>query len=110
MIMDTISSQLQQELTRQHYRVVGGHSAVKLCTWMKKSIRGEGVCYKQKWYGIASDRCLQMTPWLGCCNKCLFCWRIIEKSTLPEYADKTFITTRVINNAQRRHAALNQGQ
>ena len=77
-----ISETLRKELTRQHYKIVGGHSAVKLCTWLKKSIRGEGACYKQRWYGIESHRCLQMTPWLGCDNKCIFCWRIIEKSPL----------------------------
>jgi tRNA wybutosine-synthesizing protein 1 len=77
-----ISENLRKEMTRQHYKIVGSHSAVKLCSWLKKSIRDEGFCYKQKFYGIESHRCLQMTPWLGCCNKCLYCWRIIEKSPL----------------------------
>ncbi len=77
-----IPENLRKEMTRQHYKIVGNHSAVKLCTWLKKSIRDEGFCYKQKFYGIESHRCLQMTPWIGCCNSCLYCWRIIEKSPL----------------------------
>jgi tRNA wybutosine-synthesizing protein 1 len=75
-----VSENLRKEMTRQHYKIVGRHSAVKLCGWLKKSIRGEGVCYKQKFYGIESHRCLQMTPWLGCPNFCRFCWRTIEKN------------------------------
>ncbi len=54
------------------------HSAVKLCTWLKRSIRtgGKEHCYKQQFYGIQSHRCLQMTPALPTCTfSCLFCWR-----------------------------------
>lgn len=66
-------------LSRQQYRVVGNHSGVKLCTWTKKSLRDEGFCYKQKFYGIKSHRCLQMTPTLMWCpNRCLYCWRAAD--------------------------------
>jgi tRNA wybutosine-synthesizing protein 1 len=52
------------------------HSAVKTCLWTKRSIRNEGTCYKQKFYGINSHRCLQMTPAMPACNqRCIFCWR-----------------------------------
>ncbi len=54
------------------------HSAVKLCHWCKKSIKSgeKAVCYKQKFYGIKSHRCLQMTPCLPICNLgCKYCWR-----------------------------------
>lgn len=71
---------LRKDLVHQHYKVVGNHSAVKLCTWTKKSLRGEGVCYKEKFYGIKSHRCLQMTPNITCGQRCRFCWRIIEKT------------------------------
>ncbi len=57
------------------YRIVGNHSAVKLCLWLKKSLRDRGVCYKQKFYGINSHRCLQMTPALLCNQSCIYCWR-----------------------------------
>jgi len=54
------------------------HSAVKTCLWLKKSLRDEGVCYKQKFYGIQSHRCLQMTPALMCNQFCVHCWRPLE--------------------------------
>lgn len=75
-----IPEEIRKTMERQHYRIVGNHSAVKICAWLKKSLRGEGVCYKQKFYGINSHRCLQMTPWVLCSNRCLFCWRVIEKT------------------------------
>jgi len=73
-----------EKLTKQHYRMVGEHSAVKLCHWLRKSLKGEGACYKQRFYGIESHRCLQMTPTVGWCTQsCIYCWRNIEYSTDP---------------------------
>lgn len=60
------------------YQIVGNHSAVKTCLWLKKSLKDEGVCYKQKFYGINSHRCLQMTPALLCNQSCIYCWRPLE--------------------------------
>ncbi len=63
---------------RQRYRLVGDHSAVKTCTWVGKALRTGGAehCYKQRFYGIPTHRCLQMTPSLGhCTQSCVFCWR-----------------------------------
>ncbi|MCS7122291.1 MAG: 4-demethylwyosine synthase TYW1 [Archaeoglobaceae archaeon] len=60
------------------YQVVGKHSAVKTCFWLKKSLKDEGYCYKQKFYGINSHRCLQMTPALVCNQYCIHCWRPLE--------------------------------
>jgi tRNA wybutosine-synthesizing protein 1 len=77
-----IPPELRKELVHQHYKVIGNHSAVKLCFWLKKSMRDGGSCYKQKFYGISSHRCLQMTPWLFCSNSCLYCWRIVEKTKI----------------------------
>ena len=67
-------------LRKQHYAIFGSHqhSAAKLCTWTKKSLRGEGVCYKQLFYGVNSHRCLQMTPNIYCNQRCVFCWRSWE--------------------------------
>lgn len=63
-------------LEKQQYEFCGDHSAVKTCTWTKKSIRGEGVCYKEKFYGIRCHRCLQMAPSVNFCGlDCIFCWR-----------------------------------
>ncbi|MHA1259937.1 MAG: 4-demethylwyosine synthase TYW1 [Candidatus Heimdallarchaeaceae archaeon] len=72
----TIPEKLKQKLEKQQYRIAGHHSAVKTCTWLKHSLKGEGVCYKSKFYGINSHRCLQCTPATIWCNlKCIFCWR-----------------------------------
>lgn len=74
-----INTEVKKILGKQHYRIVGKHSAVKLCHWTKKSILDEGFCYKQKFYGIKSHRCLQMTPAvIWCTQKCIFCWRNTE--------------------------------
>ncbi len=72
----TIPEKVKQKLEKQQYRIAGSHSAVKTCTWLKHSLKGEGVCYKSKFYGIDSHRCLQCTPATIWCNlKCIFCWR-----------------------------------
>jgi tRNA wybutosine-synthesizing protein 1 len=73
-----VPEKLRKELERQHYKVVGGHSAVKLCHWTRKSLRDGGVCYKEKFYGIKSHGCLQMSPNITCNNNCLYCWRVID--------------------------------
>ncbi len=75
-------------LEKQQYRFAGKHTAVKICSWTKKSIRDEGVCYKQKFYGINSHRCVQMSPSVGFChNRCIFCWRPLEYSEGTEMED-----------------------
>ncbi|MFP4655703.1 MAG: 4-demethylwyosine synthase TYW1 [Methanohalobium sp.] len=65
-------------LTKQGYSLVGNHSAVKTCLWLKRSIKGEGACYKSRFYGIKSHCCIQMTPTLLCNQKCIHCWRPTE--------------------------------
>lgn len=84
-----IPEPLRKSLVNQHYKIIGNHSAVKLCGWLKRSLKDQGYCYKQKFYGIQSHRCLQMTPWLACSNRCVYCWRIIEKLNIkPEEIDE----------------------
>lgn len=76
-----ITEENKELLEKQHYAIIGEHSAAKLCSWTKKSIKNEGVCYKEKFYGIKSHRCCQMTPCLACTNACLFCWRDVAQNT-----------------------------
>lgn len=69
---------MKKLLKKQKYGI-SGNTAVKLCAWLKKSLRDRGVCYKEKFYGIKSHRCLQMTPSANVCNhNCLFCWRAMD--------------------------------
>ncbi|MCD6461215.1 MAG: 4-demethylwyosine synthase TYW1, partial [Thermoplasmata archaeon] len=71
-----MNPRLREMLERQHYRVVGSHGGVKLCHWLKKKLTTGEACYKEKFYGIESHRCLQMTPAVDACTQsCLFCWR-----------------------------------
>ncbi|OLS21620.1 MAG: S-adenosyl-L-methionine-dependent tRNA 4-demethylwyosine synthase [Candidatus Heimdallarchaeota archaeon LC_3] len=72
-----VSGNMLEKMQKQQYRFVGNynHTAVKTCGWTKNMIRGEGGCYKLKFYGIMSHQCLQMTPSISCANRCSFCWR-----------------------------------
>ncbi len=46
--------------------------------WCKRALTGGNMCYKHQFYGIASHRCVQMTPTLRCNQRCRFCWRSFE--------------------------------
>ncbi|KZX16688.1 4-demethylwyosine synthase TYW1 [Methanobrevibacter filiformis] len=73
-----LTKEEQEKLEYSGYRFAGQHShaGAKICHWTKKSILNEGECYKQKFYGIESHRCLQMSPAIPFCHqKCSFCWR-----------------------------------
>lgn len=75
----------KQILEKQHNYITGNHSAVKVCTWTKKSLKNEGACYKQDFYGIRSHLCCQISPSVGHCpNKCIFCWRPMEFTDTSE--------------------------
>ncbi|MEM2282276.1 MAG: 4-demethylwyosine synthase TYW1 [Candidatus Hadarchaeales archaeon] len=64
---------------KQGYRIIGQNSAIKICQWTRSSLLGGEPCYKSKFYGIPSWRCIQLTPSLfNCTHRCLFCWRMVE--------------------------------
>lgn len=70
-------SELREKLEKQGYHLLGNRGAYKACQWQKKSLLYGDVCYKQKFYGIQSHRCLQMTPVVDkCTQNCEFCWRV----------------------------------
>lgn len=75
-------------LRRQGYQFFreGCSAAVKPCLWCRKALKGSGSCYKHQFYGIASHRCVQMTPTLRCTQRCLFCWRSFEHEPREESA------------------------
>jgi tRNA wybutosine-synthesizing protein 1 len=71
-----IPDPLVQALKKQKYHLVGKHSAIKRCKWVHESLVNDKSCYKQKFYGIKTHQCIQLTPSLFCCTQqCLFCWR-----------------------------------
>jgi tRNA wybutosine-synthesizing protein 1 len=73
-----ITPQLKARLQKAKYGVYN-HSAVELCHWTKKSFADEGSCYKHKFYGISTHRCMEMTPAaMNCENRCIYCWRPTE--------------------------------
>ncbi len=76
---------MMEKMEKAGYRFVGKHkhSAVKICSWCKSSLNEKGHCYKQKFYGIESSQCIQMSPTaLVCSENCLFCWRPL-RYTMP---------------------------
>lgn len=99
--MDT---ELQKILKRQHYAIIGKHSGVKLCHWMKQSLLFNRTCYKQTFYGIQSHRCLQMTPAISHCTQmCLFCWRFQDftEKELLDSDEPDFILEHAISSQQK---------
>ncbi len=100
-----LNQKVKALLRKQHYSVVGGNSAVQVCRWTKKSLIDEGSCYKEKFYGIKSHECCQMSPSvMWCQNQCLHCWRAIE-NTLGQKLDKADKPEKIIEgciSAQRK--------
>jgi tRNA wybutosine-synthesizing protein 1 len=96
---------LSSELAGQGYQLTGKHSAIKLCYWTRQSLVHGRDCYKGRFYGIESHRCLQMSPAIDSCNlHCRFCWRNQgweNDETMTEYDDPETLLTRSID-AQRR--------
>lgn len=72
---EMVTPMQRKALTKEGYKIIGTHSAVKLCRWTKHQLRGRGGCYKHTFYGITSYQCMETTPSLACANKCVFCWR-----------------------------------
>lgn len=68
----------RKRIRKETYEPVGNHSAVQLCNWTKKSLKDEGVCFKEKFYGIKSHLCAQMSCSVFCNNRCIHCWRDIS--------------------------------
>jgi len=71
-------SKTRKRIRKETYEPVGNHSAVQLCNWTKNSLKDQGECFKQKFYGIESHRCCQMTCSIFCNNRCIHCWRDIS--------------------------------
>ena len=73
-----IKPNVMEQLKKAKYGVAD-HSTVELCHWTKKSFRNEGTCYKHKFYGISTHRCMEFsTSGMHCENRCVYCWRPME--------------------------------
>ena len=99
-----MNEEMRKIFEKQHYGIVGHHSGVKLCHWMRQSLLFKRECYKQTFYGIQSHRCLQMTPSINQCNHmCLFCWRhqgFTEKE-IKEIDDPNYILDKSIETQRK---------
>ena len=105
-----IPNNIENILKKQHYEIVGNHSAVQICRWTKKSIRDEEVCYKEKFYGIKSHLCCQMTPAvMWCQNKCVHCWRAIELTLGDKLKGKIDSPEEIINGCIKAQRKLLEG-
>jgi tRNA wybutosine-synthesizing protein 1 len=95
---------LGAQLVDQGYRLTGRHSAVKTCYWTREALTHGRDCYKGRFYGIESHRCVQMSPAIDSCNlTCRFCWRNQgweNDETMVEYDDPETLLDRSID-AQR---------
>jgi len=97
-------------LEKKGYRFVGRnkHSAVKVCEWTRHSLRSKGFCYKEKFYGINTHRCLQMSPAAFVCNhRCLFCWRSTPFEA--KWSGPVDEPTNILDDAIRAQAKLVEG-
>ncbi len=93
---------------KEHYGLVGKHSAVKVCHWTKDEMVGGPGCYKNTFYGIKSHQCVQMTPALNSCTEnCAFCWRFqgFDSMRISDEDDPEFI----LDESIRQHLKLISG-
>jgi len=103
-----ISDNDLNELEKKGYRFLGSrrHAAAKICHWTKKSLMDRGICYKEKFYGIKSHRCLQMSPSIPFCHhKCLFCWRDVS-ITSTEWDDSFDEPGKIIDDCIKAQRSL----
>ncbi len=92
-------SKLRKKLQKQGYHLLGERGAFKACQWQQKSLVNEqDICYKQKFYGIESHRCLQMTPVVDkCTQNCEFCWRVVPADLGISWNQTTVSNEDVLN-------------
>lgn len=96
----------RKALTKEGYRIIGSHSAVKLCRWTKNQMRGRGGCYKHSFYGITSYQCMEATPSLACANKCVFCWRHHKNPVGTDWRWKTDEPLYIVDEAVELHRSM----
>jgi len=73
-----VIEEMKKIYMKQGYHFIGKYALIKPCHWLRRSLITKGIqhCYKQKFYGIPSHRCLQLSPTIACTQRCLYCWRV----------------------------------
>ncbi|TMW68769.1 hypothetical protein Poli38472_006237 [Pythium oligandrum] len=103
---EMVTPMQRKALNKEGYKIIGTHSAVKLCRWTKHQLRGRGGCYKHTFYGITSYQCMETTPSLACANKCVFCWRHHKNPVGRVWRWKTDEPTVLVKGAIERHQSM----
>ncbi|QIW24194.1 4-demethylwyosine synthase TYW1 [Sulfolobus sp. S-194] len=107
--IDTLSL-IMKELEKEKYHIIGTHSAYKKCHWTHEALTSGRYCYKGKFYGIESHRCVQMTPTAAWCwFRCVHCWRLEpedigiewDETKLPVEDDPDIIAEKSIEEHKR---------
>ncbi|CAH0477132.1 unnamed protein product [Peronospora belbahrii] len=103
---EMVTPMQRKALTKEGYKIIGTHSAVKLCRWTKHQLRGRGGCYKHTFYGITSYQCMETTPSLACANKCVFCWRHHKNPVGRVWRWKTDDAETLVQGSIERHQGM----
>lgn len=103
---EMVTATQAKALKKEGYKLIGTHSAVKLCRWTKHQLRGRGGCYKHTFYGITSYQCMEATPSLACANKCVFCWRHHKNPVGKEWKWKTDDPYYIVDEAVKTHIQM----
>ncbi|MFQ5941340.1 MAG: 4-demethylwyosine synthase TYW1 [Nitrososphaerales archaeon] len=104
-----IQPKVMNNLKKAKYGV-SNHSTVELCHWTRKSFLNEGECYKKKFYGIDTHRCMEFSPaGMLCQNRCVYCWRPMEFYNFMEMpTDAVDDPATIVNNLmQERYRLMN---
>ncbi len=81
-----VPQHVRELMEKQGYKFVLNHSAIKPCYWFREALMRGRTCYKNKFFGITTWSCLQMTPTASFCNlQCLYCWRLNASDMPPDF-------------------------
>ncbi len=105
-----IKPMIMNQLKKAKYGI-SDHGTVELCHWTKKSFKDDGQCYKHKFYGISTHRCMEFSPaGMFCENRCVYCWRPMEfYSSLKMPEDKVAPPEIIISNLMEERRKLIMG-
>jgi len=70
-----IDPKIKEAMEKAGYRIYKT-AGVAICHWTKEALRHKRFCYKHKFYGIDTHRCMQISLALfWCTHRCIYCWR-----------------------------------